>query len=170
MCACVSWRIKLGIIETHDSIPYKLLDKGLGLFFYSSLRPLPTPSFLPYSKPQVLIPHSTTGDIFVRACAYLPPHALASFFPLLSFKTSSPHCLIAGSVLLCFSQHEKNTLTVGKKCIQLEQRQLEKEGKLSPPFALSFSLLLYNQNFPLLSLPSTSRFISAFRETNSSSC
>lgn len=131
MCVCVSWRIKLGIIETHDSIPYKLLDKGLCFFFFnSSLRPLPSPSSLPYSKPQVLIPLSTTRDIFVRACAYLPPHALSSFFPPPSFKTSSPHCLIAGSVLLCFSQHEKNTFTMGKKCIQLEQRQLEKGGEI----------------------------------------
>lgn len=33
MCVVrLCWRIKLGIIETHDSIPNKLLNKGLGFF------------------------------------------------------------------------------------------------------------------------------------------
>lgn len=156
VCACVSWRIKLRIIETHDSIPYKLLDKGLRVF-YSSLRPHPSPSFLPSSKFRFWSQHFTTRDIFVRVCAYFAPLLFAplplacsilSFSILLALLSS---CLIAGSVLLCFSQHEKNILTVGKKFICPVQRSWKKR-KLSLPIALSFSLPSYNLNFPLISL------------------
>lgn len=56
----------------------------------------------------------------------------------------------------------KNTLTVGKKCIQLKQRKLEKGENVSSIRFVILSLYIYididtyiyiyNQNFPLLSL------------------
>lgn len=74
------WKDEVGIIHTHDSIPYKLLDKGFRFFF---IHLLPTPFSLLSSLKLalILIPHFTTRDIFVRVCAHLAPlPPLASHF------------------------------------------------------------------------------------------
>lgn len=140
MCVCVSWRIKLRIIETHDRIPYKLLDKGLGIFFLFIPTPTPLSLLFPLKQASSFDPTlHHERHLCQRLCLSPTPRSIL-FFSLLSFKTSSPHCLIAGSVLLCFSQHEKKTkkttLTVGKKCIQLKQRELEREEMVSVCFVI----------------------------------
>lgn len=107
MCVCVSWRIKLRIIETHDRIPYKLLDKGLGIFFLFIPTPTPLSLLFPLKQASSFDPTlHHERHLCQRLCLSPTPRSIL-FFSLLSFKTSSPHCLIAGSVLLCFSQHEK---------------------------------------------------------------
>lgn len=92
-----------------------------------------------------------------------PPSSSLSLF--LSFQPSSPHCLIAGSVLLCFSQHGK-TLSRWGRNLSASYKQSWEKRKLSLPIPLSLSLLLCNLNFtpPLThAVTSTSGFISASR-------
>lgn len=146
MCMC--WKDEVGIIHTHDSIPYKLLDKGFRFFFYSSLtHPLLPPFFFKAS-----FDFDPTLHHERHLCQSLcPPRSPAPpCFPL-SIQTSSPHCLIAGSVLLRFSQHGK-TLSLWGRNLSTLYKQSKKKRELSLPIPLSLSLSLCNLNFPLLSL------------------
>lgn len=113
VCVCVSWRIKLGIIETHDSIPYKLLDKGLRFFFIHPYAHIPLPPFFlkasfdfdPNTSPRET---SLSESVPISlSCSLLPPPPL--LHPLFFYPSSPPllmsNCWLSPAVLQSAWKH-----------------------------------------------------------------
>lgn len=137
MCMC--WKDEVGIIHTHDSIPYKLLDKGFRFFFYSSLtHPLLPPFFFKASFDFDPTLHHER-HLCQRLC---PPRSpapplLPTFYP--DLLSSLSNCWLSPAAL---QSAWKNTLTVGKKFIHPVQAKQEKEGTVSSNPFVTFSLTL----------------------------
>lgn len=113
-------RMKLRIRATRDSTPYKLLDKGLGVFIHPGAY-IPPVLILPSKPTSILIPDFTTTDIFVTACASAAPLFLPG--PLSSLS----NCCLGPAAL---QSAWKNTLTAGKKFIHPVQTKPRKRKEI----------------------------------------